>query len=77
MTIKTGGRFRAIANCLRMEAVIVTSVRRDVKKRARQIWKLLARAMTSLALKCRGRSRRSGRVWTADNRAFVWPERRR
>jgi len=72
MTVETGSRFCAIANRLRVKAMVVASVRRGVKKRAGQIRKLFAGAMATLTLKSRRWNGRRARLWTTDNCAFVW-----
>lgn len=51
MTIETAGRLAPCVQRLGVEAFVVIGVRRGVKKRARQIGKLFARRVTTLALK--------------------------
>ena len=71
MAIETRGGLHAIANCLRVEAVVVASVGGGVKKRTGQIRKLFSRTVATLTLKRGRRNRRRTRVWTTDNCSIV------
>jgi len=71
MAIAAGSGLRAILLRLCMEAVVVAIVRLVVKERTSEIRQLLARAMTALTLKVRGRRGRGRGVWSTDDCAFV------
>ena len=71
VAIEAGSRLHAVANRLRVKAMVVSGVRGGVKKRTRQIRKLFAGAVATLALKNWRWNGRRARVWTADDCAFI------
>ena len=74
MAIKTRRSLGAVANSLRMKTVIVSGVRCGVKQRPGQVGKLLAWAVTALALQVRWLAWKIF-VRAADDGAGIWLER--